>query len=46
MDTSQPIGTNVSSTPADPNKPVLSKQFNWDTDDSQKGSSCYSVWDE
>lgn len=46
MDTSQPIGTNVSSTPADPNKPVLSKQFNWDTDDSQEGSSCYSVWDE
>lgn len=46
MDTSQPIGTGVSDNPADPNKPGLSKQFNWDTDDSQEGSSSYSVWDE
>lgn len=46
MDTSQPIGTAVYDNLADPSKPVLGKQFNWSNDDSQEGSTSYSVWDE
>lgn len=43
---SQPIGTTISEESADPNTSVLSKQFNWNTDDSQEGSASYSVWGE
>ncbi len=46
METSQPIGTAISEESADPSTPVLGKQFNWNTDDSQEGSASYSVWDE